>query len=116
MNMTVQQENCVNHRGSTLLVSAGAGSGKTSTLAQRIITRISAPSDKAEIDDFLIVTFTNASAEDLSEKIERAVSKCVAADFSNRKAVRQLAKIKYANISTISSFCLGVVKKHFQYL
>ena len=116
MNMTVQQENCVNHRGSTLLVSAGAGSGKTSTLAQRIITRISDPSDKAEIDDFLIVTFTNASAEDLSEKIERAVSKCVAADFSNRKAVRQLAKIKYANISTISSFCLGVVKKHFQYL
>ncbi|MBE6570756.1 MAG: helicase-exonuclease AddAB subunit AddA [Ruminococcaceae bacterium] len=116
MNMTVQQENCVNHRGSSLLVSAGAGSGKTSTLAQRIITRISDPSDKAEIDDFLIVTFTNASAQDLSEKIERAVSKCVAADITNRKAVRQLAKIKYANISTISSFCLSVVKKHFQHL
>ncbi len=116
MKMTPQQENCVKHRGTTLLVSAGAGSGKTSTLAQRIIERVSDPNDKAEIDDFLIVTFTNASAQDLSEKIERAVSKCVASDISNRKAVRQLAKIKYANISTISSFCLGVVKKHFQYL
>ena len=116
MKMTPQQENCVKHRGTTLLVSAGAGSGKTSTLAQRIINRISDPSDKAEIDDFLIVTFTNASAKDLSEKIERAVSKCVASDITNKKAVRQLAKIKYANISTISSFCLGVVKKHFQHL
>ncbi len=116
MKMTPRQENCVKHRGTTLLVSAGAGSGKTSTLAQRIIERISDPNDKAEIDDFLIVTFTNASAQDLSEKIERAVSKCVASDISNKKAVRQLAKIKYANISTISSFCLGVVKKHFQQL
>ena len=116
MKMTPQQENCVKHRGTTLLVSAGAGSGKTSTLARRIIERISDVNDKAEIDDFLIVTFTNASAKDLSEKIERAVSKCVACDISNKKAVRQLAKIKYANISTISSFCLGVVKKHFQHL
>lgn len=116
MKMTKGQENAVLHRGSTLLVSAGAGSGKTSTLARRIIGRISDPDDKAEINDFLIVTFTNASAHDLAEKIERAVSECVAADMSNAKAFRQLAKIKYANISTISSFCLGVVKKHFQLL
>lgn len=116
MELTAHQKNAVEHRGPSLLVSAGAGSGKTSTLAERIIRRISDPNDPAEIDDFLIVTFTNASAADLSEKIERAVADCAARDFSNRKALRQLAKIKYANISTISSFCLGVVKKHFQLL
>lgn len=116
MKMTPQQQNAVSHRGTTLLVSAGAGSGKTSTLSKRIISRISDPYDSAEIDDFLIVTFTNASAADLTEKIEREVSECVARDISNQKAMRQLAKIKYANISTISSFCVGVVKKHFQNL
>lgn len=116
MEMTRQQQNAVKHRGTTLLVSAGAGSGKTSTLSNRIISRISDPHDTAEIDDFLIVTFTNASAADLSEKIEKAISKCVSADIRNTKALRQLAKIKYANISTISSFCLNVIKQHFQLL
>lgn len=115
-NLTEQQKNAVLHRGKTLLVSAGAGSGKTSTLSKRIISRISDPDDPTEIDDYLIVTFTNASAKDLSEKIERAVSEEVAKDLGNKKAIRQLAKIKYANISTISSFCLGVVRKHFQML
>lgn len=115
-NLTVQQHNAVIHRGKTLLVSAGAGSGKTSTLSKRIISRITNPDDPVEIDDFLIVTFTNASAKDLSEKIERSVSEAVSKDIGNRKAMRQLSKIKYANISTISSFCLGVVRKHFQLL
>lgn len=114
--LTQQQRNAVVHRDKTLLVSAGAGSGKTSTLSKRIISRISDPLDNVEIDDFLIVTFTNASAKDLSEKIEKAVSEAVANDVTNKKAMRQLAKIKYANISTISSFCLGVVRKHFQML
>ncbi len=116
MKMTPQQENAVNYRGSTILVSAGAGSGKTATLSKRIISRISDPYDPAEIDDFLIVTFTNASADDLSDKIERELTECAASDIKNVKAMRQLAKIKYANISTINSFCLGVVKKHFQLL
>jgi len=115
-NLTEQQRNAVIHRGKTLLVSAGAGSGKTSTLSKRIISRITNPDDPVEIDDFLIVTFTNASAKDLSEKIERTVSEAVSKDIGNRKAMRQLSKIKYANISTISSFCLGVVRKHFQLL
>ena len=57
-NLTVQQHNAVIHRGKTLLVSAGAGSGKTSTLSKRIISRITNPDDPVEIDDFLIVTFT----------------------------------------------------------
>ena len=104
MKMTPQQENAVNYRGSTILVSAGAGSGKTATLSKRIISRISDPYDPAEIDDFLIVTFTNASADDLSDKIERELTECAASDIKNVKAMRQLAKIKYANISTINSF------------
>lgn len=116
MGLTKNQQYAVDHRNSTLLVSAGAGSGKTSTLSKRIISRISDPNDTCEINDFLIVTFTNASAQDLSKKIESAVSECVAKDLGNKKAFRQLSKIKYANISTISSFCLNVVKAHFQLL
>lgn len=116
MGLTKNQQYAVDHRGSSLLVSAGAGSGKTSTLSKRIISRISDPDDSCEITDFLIVTFTNASAQDLSEKIEGAVSECVAKDLSNKKAFRQLSKMKYANISTISSFCLNVVKSHFNLL
>lgn len=116
MGLTKNQQYAVDHRGSTLLVSAGAGSGKTSTLSKRIISRISDRDDPCEITDFLIVTFTNASAHDLSEKIERAVSECVSKDLGNKKAFRQLSKMKYANISTISSFCLNVVKSHFQLL
>ena len=84
-NLTQQQRNAVVHREKTLLVSAGAGSGKTSTLSKRIISRISDPHDNVEIDDFLIVTFTNASAKDLSEKIEKAVSEAVANDITNKK-------------------------------
>lgn len=117
MNMTPQQENAVRYRHRTLLVSAGAGSGKTSTLSERILSRISDPDDtEAEIDRFLIVTFTNNSAKDLSEKIEKVLSERVVKEPSNKKAFRQLAKLKYADISTISSFCVGVVKQHFENL
>ncbi len=116
MEMTLQQKNAVYDRSGTLLVSAGAGSGKTSTLTKRIITRISDKNDSAEIDDFLVVTFTNAAAKELSEKIEKALIECVSNDLYNKKAVRQLAKLRNANISTINSFCYSVVKKHFQAL
>ena len=117
MGLTPQQQNAVNFRRRTLLVSAGAGSGKTSTLSERIISRLSDPADtEAEIDKFLIVTFTNNSAKDLSEKIEKVLSARAAEDLSDKKALRQLAKLKYANISTISSFCVGVVRQHFEAL
>lgn len=116
MKLTEHQENCVTYRNRTLLVSAGAGSGKTSTLSKRIIARLSDPNDEAEIDRFLIVTFTNASAKDLSEKIESALTESFGKSASDKKALRQLLRMKYANISTISSFCLGAVKAHFEQL
>lgn len=116
MNLTERQKNCVTYRNRTLLVSAGAGSGKTSTLSKRIIARLSDPNDEAEIDRFLIVTFTNASAKDLSEKIESALTESFGKTPSDKKTLRQLLRMKYANISTISSFCLGAVKSHFEQL
>ena len=117
MNMTPQQQNAVDFRRRTLLVSAGAGSGKTSTLSARILSRLTDPDDtEAEIDKFLIVTFTNNSAKDLSEKIEKVLSERAAKDLTDKKALRQLAKLRYAEISTISSFCVGVVKQHFETL
>ncbi len=116
MEYTPEQKNAIYDRSGTLIVSAGAGSGKTSILTKRIIERISDEKDPCEIEDLLVVTFTKAAAKEMRERIESALGEKIADDPSNKKAMRQLAKIGLAHISTIDSFCFETVKQNFQNL
>ena len=116
MAFTEAQNKAINTRNKTILVSAAAGSGKTTTLTERIIRLLTDRENPADIGRFLIVTFTNASAADLRSKITAAVSKALAADPSNRHLNRQLLKLGSAHICTMDSFYLDVVRENFQAL
>ena len=108
---TPMQELAINERNKTLLVSAAAGSGKTATLTQRIITRIT--QDDADISRMLIVTFTRASAADLRLKIYKAISEALAKNPQNRHLSNQLTKLNNAKICTIDSFYYDIIKSNF---
>ena len=110
---TVSQQNAIDDRGRSLVVSAGAGSGKTSVLTERVLRKLVAGAD---IDDFLIVTFTNAAAFDLREKLYEGLNKALADQPDNNHLYRQMFAIESANISTIHSFCLDLIKHNFQSL
>ena len=116
MAFTKAQNKAIDTRNKTILVSAAAGSGKTTTLTERIIRLLTDSENPADIGRFLIVTFTNASAADLRSKITAAVSKALAADPSNRHLNRQLLKLGSAHICTMDSFYLDVVRENFQAL
>jgi len=100
----------------TLLVSAAAGSGKTTTLTERIIRRILDPNNPADISKMLIVTFTKASAADLKKKILEALNDALAAEPSNKHLTDQLIKLGNAKICTIDSFYLDIVRSNFSEL
>lgn len=116
MQLTKAQETAVNTREKTLLLSAAAGSGKTSTLTKRIIASITAKENPSDISKMLIVTFTRASANDLKTKIFNAISDALASDPTNKHLTEQLIKLGGAKISTIDAFYLGAVKQNFSVL
>ncbi len=99
--------------GRTLLISAAAGSGKTATLTERIIRRLTDPVAPADLSRMLIVTFTRAAAAELKERISAALNEAVSRDPGNRHLQNQLIGIAGAHISTIDSFCREPVKAHF---
>ena len=98
-----------------ILVSAAAGSGKSTVLTQRIITALTAKAAK-DIDKLMVVTFTRASAEDLRNKITHALQQSVANDPSNPRLRSQLAALPAARINTIHGTCYTLVKKYFDFL
>jgi len=116
MKFTEAQENAINANAGTLLVSAGAGSGKTSVLTERIIKKISGLSENYNITDFLVVTFTRASATDLKNKISKAINNKLSEDIGNVHLKRQQILLGRASISTIHSFCLDLIKANFEKL
>ena len=116
MQFTEAQENAINAKTGTLLVSAGAGSGKTSVLTERIIKKISDKSENDNITDFLVVTFTRASATDLKNKISKAISVKLAEDINNVHLKRQQMLLGRASISTIHSFCYDLIRANFEKL
>ncbi|MDP4152437.1 MAG: helicase-exonuclease AddAB subunit AddA [Bacillota bacterium] len=113
---TDEQSKAISDRGRTLLVSAAAGSGKTAVLVERIIRRVTDEKDPANIDDFLIVTFTNAAASEMREKISTAIYEKIAQRPSDRHLQNQLIRIGRAHIDTVHGFCIDVIKKNFQRL
>ncbi len=111
---TEEQAQAINSRGSNLLVAAAAGSGKTAVLVQRVINLII--KDGIDIDRLLIVTFTQAAAAEMRERINSAIFKELQEGQPEELLVhlrRQLNLLNQASISTIHSFCREVVKKHF---
>jgi ATP-dependent helicase/nuclease subunit A len=103
-------------RNKTLLISAAAGSGKTATLTERIIRRITDKEAPADISQMLIVTFTRAAAAELRSRIFGALSDTLSSDHSNKHLASQLMKIGSAKICTIDSFYLDVIKANFSSL
>ncbi len=99
--------------GETLLISAAAGSGKTATLTERIIRRLTDPERPVELSRLLIVTFTRAAAAELRERIAKALGEAIAADPGNRHLQKQLIGLGGAHISTIDSFVREPIKAHF---
>ncbi len=110
---TAEQARAIDSRGSNLLVAAAAGSGKTAVLVERVINLII--KDGIDIDRLLIVTFTQAAAAEMRERINRAIFQELQEGVSEQQAHlrRQLSLLIQASISTIHSFCREVVKKYF---
>lgn len=117
MNLTYEQEKIITTNNKTMLVSASAGSGKTFVVVEKIINSI--VKDKMDIDSMLIVTFTNAAASELKERIVSKLQEALdrAYEEKDKEAIfhisRQINKAWNANISTIHSFCLSVIKDNF---
>lgn len=109
MAFTDAQRLAIEHEGSDLLISAGAGSGKTFTLTQRIVERIKSGKD---ISKMLIVTFTKEAANELRARISKALFQLYEAEPSDRLN-EQIVKTSCADISTIDSFCYKIVKSNF---
>lgn len=107
------QQAIINSRNENVLVCAAAGSGKTAVLVERIINRVLDKNNPVDIDELLVVTYTNAAATEMRERVEAAIEQCVANNPTDDHLVRQLTLIHNANITTIDSFCLNVVREHF---
>jgi ATP-dependent helicase/nuclease subunit A len=99
-----------------LLVAAAAGSGKTSVLVERIIRRLLDEKQKFNIDKVLVVTFTNAAAAEMRERIGNAISKALKERPKSRHLERQLVLLNAASISTIHAFCQNVIRQNFHLL
>ena len=113
MKWTEKQQQVIDSRNRNLLVSAAAGSGKTAVLVERIISMISEGTHPLNIDQLLVMTFTNAAASEMRERIGAAVEKKLKEDPGNEHLWLQSALIPQAMITTIDSFCLYLIRNHF---
>lgn len=108
---TEEQKQAIYEKGSNILVAAAAGSGKTAVLVERIINKII--NENIDIDKLLVVTFTNAAASEMRERVLNAIYKKIDEEPENEKLQKQIILLNRASICTIDSFCLDVVKNNF---
>ncbi len=113
MGFTDKQLDAINTRKKNILVSAAAGSGKTTVLVERIIRRILDENDPIDIDRILVMTFTDAAASSMREKILKSIDEKLKENPDNKHLQKQAALVHNANIMTIDSFCMRVVRNHF---
>ncbi len=114
--LTPAQHAAVYDRGGPLLVSAAAGSGKTKVLVDRLMSYLLDPSDPANIDDFLIITYTKAAASELREKIAGKLTEILSQTPENRHLRRQLQRLHLAKISTVHAFCGDIIREYAFFL
>ncbi len=110
---TEDQLKAINTRNCNLLVAAAAGSGKTAVLVERIIRIITNEDNPIDIDRLLVVTFTSAAAAEMRERIADAISKALEVNPNSKVLQRQLTLLSRANITTMHSFCLDVIKNYY---
>lgn len=108
---TKDQQNAIHNRGGALLVSAAAGSGKTAVLVERVLTRLTDPVDPVDIDRLLLVTFTNAAAAEMRERIGAALGEAVARNPHDTRLRRQLFLVHRAKITTVHALCLSLARE-----
>lgn len=113
VSWTEEQKKVIVLRGRNILVSAAAGSGKTAVLVERIIRMLTAKDEPVSVDQLLIVTFTEAAAAEMKERILRAIEKKLGEYPDDEHLIQQATLIHNAQITTIHSFCLSVIRDHF---
>jgi len=110
-NFTPEQLEAVFKSGSNILVSASAGSGKTTVLIERILNKLK--NDKWNIDEMLIVTFTEAAANEMKQRLRSKLNKVLLEEKSNEHLRKQITRLANAQMSTFHSFCNSVIQKFF---
>lgn len=113
VSWTKEQQQVISLRNRNILVSAAAGSGKTAVLVERIITMILDEENPIDIDKLLVVTFTNAAAAEMRERVLAAIEKKVEQEPENLHLRRQVTLVRNAQITTLHSFCQSVIRNYF---
>ena len=111
---TDSQKEAIELRGCPVLVSAGAGSGKTRVLTERLMAYLTDPASPVDIDSFLIITYTRAAAGELRGRISEELSRRLASEPGNTRLRRQSALLRRAKIGTIHSFCADLLRENCQ--
>lgn len=112
-SFTPDQQHAISHGGHNVLVSASAGSGKTSVLVERVIQKVLQGTD---VDKLLVVTFTDAAAKEMRDRIQTAINQQIRVEKDSeqqRHLISQLTKLNTANISTIHAFCLAIIRRYY---
>lgn len=110
--LTPQQSMAVHDRGGMLLVSAAAGSGKTKVLVDRLLTYLTDPKNPANMDEFLIITYTKAAASELRGKIAAKLTERIAQQPENRHLQKQMQRLFLTKISTVHGFCGDLLREY----
>lgn len=113
IGFTDEQNQAITTRGCDILVAAAAGSGKTAVLVERIIQMVLDKKKPVDIDKLLVVTFTDAAASEMRQRISNAISKKLEEDPFNEHLQKQIPLLNKSSISTIHSFCLSVIRQSF---
>lgn len=113
VEFTTEQKKVIDAPVCDLLVSAAAGSGKTAVLVERIIKKICDEKNPVDIDKILIVTFTRNAASSMKNRLYLTLEEMYEKDPGNRNLLSQIQKLNYADITTIDSFCMKIVKSYF---
>ncbi len=110
MAWTQQQENAINARDTSLIVSAAAGSGKTAVLTERLIQLISDSESGVRADRMIVVTFTNDAAAELKKRLDMKLRALINEHPDDKHLLRQQVLLQNAHISTINSFCFDLLR------
>ena len=114
MELTKEQREAVEARGENLLIAAAAGAGKTRTLTERVISLLE--ENSCQVDEMLIMTFTNAAAQEMRSRIQIALTKRLETELdavNQARLERQIILLSGAQITTMHSFCQSVLRRNF---
>src|SRR5690625_179043 len=109
---TKEQEDAIYQSGKNILVAAAAGSGKTAVLVERIIQKLVNKDNPVDIDTLLVVTFTNAAAQEMRNRIGAAIEDALENEPTSAHLKKQLSLLQNASISTLHAFCMDLARRY----